>query len=70
MILPNYEQGTLYNLRSLQLFTSARKFMLIDLQGAAYNLYDLAIANLELQSAVDQELYLYAGNLSRVTFEN
>ena len=44
--------------------------MLIDLQGAAYNLYDLAIANLELQSAADQELYLYAGNLSKVTSEN
>ena len=43
--------------------------MLIDLQGAAYNLYDLYDLY-DLQSAADQELYLYAGNLSRVTFEN
>ena len=32
---------------------SARKFMLADLQGAAYNLYDPEVANLELQSAAD-----------------
>ena len=46
--------------------------MLIDLQGAAYSLDDLYdLYDLyDLQSAADQELYLYAGNLSRVTFEN
>ena len=44
--------------------------MLVDLQGAAYNLYDPEIATLELQSAADQELYFCAGNLSTVVSEN
>ena len=35
--------------------------MLVDLQGAAYNLYDPEVANLELQSAADKELYFLLG---------
>ena len=44
--------------------------MLVDQQGAAYNLYDPKIAILELQNAADQEPYFCAGNLSKVAFEN
>ena len=72
---PNDELGTLYEkaqtLVHYSYFMSAGKFMLVDLQGAAYNLYDPEIATLELQSAADQELYFCAGNLSwKVAFEN
>ena len=34
---------------------SAGKFVLVDLQGAAYSLYDAEITTLKLQSAADQE---------------
>ena len=74
MVPPNDELGTLYE--KAQTFVhysyclSARKFMLLDLQGAAYNLYHPEIATLELQSTADQELYFCAGNLSKVVFEN
>ena len=44
--------------------------MLVDLQGAAYNLYDPEIVTLGLQSAADQALYFCAENLSKVAFEN
>ena len=44
--------------------------MLIDLQGAAYNVYDPEIATLELQSAADQELFSCAGNSLKVVVEN
>ena len=74
MVPPNDELGTLYEkartLVHYSYFMSAGKLMLVDLQGAAYNLYDPEIATLELQSAADQELYFCAGNLSKLAFEN
>ena len=57
MVLPNDVISTLYekstNLGSLKLFHVCWEFMLVDLQGAVYNLYDPEVANLELQSAAD-----------------
>ena len=70
----NDELGTLYEksqtLVHYSYFMSAGKFMLVDLQRAAYNLYDPEIATLELQRAAGQELDFCAGNLSKVAFEN
>ena len=74
MVPPNDELGTLYEkaqtLIYYSYFMSAGKFMLVDLQGAAHNLYDPEIATLKLQSAADQELYFCTGNLLKVAFEN
>ena len=74
MVPPNDELGALYEkaqtLVHYSYFMYAGKFILVDLQGAAYNLYDPEIATLELQSAADQELYFCARNLSKVAFEN
>ena len=73
MIPPNDELSTLYEKAQTLVhycyFMSAGKSMLVDQQGAAYNLYDPKIATLELQNAADQEPYFCAGNLS-VAFEN
>ena len=74
MVPPNDELGTLYEkaqtLVHYSYFKSAGKFMLADLQGAAYNVYDPEIATVELQSSADQDLYFCAGNLLKVAFEN
>ena len=52
MVPPNVELGTLYEkpqtLVHYSYFTSTGKLIFVDLQGAAYNLYDLEIASLEL----------------------
>ena len=71
MVQPKDELGALYEktqtLVHYSYFMSAGKSMLVDLQGAAYNLYDPEIATLKLQSAADQELYFCAGNLLKVS---
>ena len=73
---PKDELRTLYEkaqtLVHYSYFMSAFIFyvMLDDLQGAVYKLYDSEIATLELQSAADPELYICAGDLSKVAFEN
>ena len=74
MVPPKDELGTLYEkaqtLVRYSYFMSAGKFMLVNLQGAEYNLYDPEIEILELPSAADQKLYFCAGDLSKVAFEN
>ena len=45
---------------------SARKFILVEFQGAAYNEYDPKIETLELQSSADQEIYFCSGNVLKM----
>ena len=74
IVPPNDEPGQLYEkaqtLVHYSHFISAGKFMLIDLQEAAYNIHDPKIATLEQQSAANQELFSCAGNSSKVVLEN
>ena len=71
---PKDELGTLYGkgqtLVYYSYFIFTRKFVPLDFQGAAYNLYDQEIATLELKSAADPERYFCTGNFSKMVFEN
>ena len=74
MCRPTDKLGTLYEkgqtLVYYSYFMSTRKFMPLDFQGAAYNLYDPEIATLDLKSAADPGRYFCAGNFSKMVYEN
>ena len=42
------------------------KFILVELQGAAYNEYDRTIGTLELRSSAYQEIYFCSANLLKM----
>lgn len=69
----NDELGTLdekaETLVAYSYFMPAGKFILVNLQRAAYILYDAKIATSELLSNADQELYFCDGNLSKMALK-